>query len=256
MPKSDKYNIVGQQFGYWTVLEEAGFIKNHRVFLCRCVCGKERVLPGASLRSGHTKSCGCKKFENRPDVKDLTGQTIGYWQVLALVERNKYGKKQYLCRCKCGKEKIVSGESLRHGKSKSCGCMGNGRQLLETDLTGQQFGYWTVLGPSKTQNPEMTNRYYHCRCVCGNERDIKALSLVTGQSKSCGCKSGRTEDLTGKQFGYWTVLAKADRSESRKARYLCRCRCGTEKVVEANNLKNGNSRSCGCLRLEALRNRK
>lgn len=30
---------------------------------CRCICGKELPLRGCDLRSGNTKSCGCKKLE-------------------------------------------------------------------------------------------------------------------------------------------------------------------------------------------------
>lgn len=31
----------------------------HTLWRCRCECGKEKVLPVSSVRSGHTKSCGC-----------------------------------------------------------------------------------------------------------------------------------------------------------------------------------------------------
>jgi hypothetical protein len=32
--------------------------------------------------------------------------------------------------------------------------------------------------------------------------------------------------------------------------WLCRCRCGSEKIVEGSNLRSGRSTSCGCLRTE------
>lgn len=56
-------------------------------------------------------------------------------------------------------------------------------------------------------------------------------------------------DLVGQKFGRWTVIERAPRPEgnsSRSAFWLCRCECGTEKVVSGNVLRQGKSQSCGC----------
>jgi hypothetical protein len=50
-------------------------------------------------------------------------------------------------------------------------------------------------------------------------------------------------DLTGQRFGLWTVLAYAG---NHPTKWLCRCDCGSERVVRAGNLKSGISNSCGC----------
>jgi len=53
--------------------------------------------------------------------------------------------------------------------------------------------------------------------------------------------------MIGKTFGRWLVL------EQPKAKHhycLCRCQCGTERTVRANQLVIGRSRSCGCLKKE------
>ena len=57
-------------------------------------------------------------------------------------------------------------------------------------------------------------------------------------------------DLTGQRFNRWTVLAFNGVLSNGHAQFLCRCDCGTERVVTAARLKNGNSKSCGCLRRE------
>src|ERR1035437_607657 len=57
---------------------------------------------------------------------------------------------------------------------------------------------------------------------------------------------GRFEDLTGRTFGRWKVEARAPNSTSRQACWLCKCRCGTKKIVVASNLLRGWSTSCGC----------
>ena len=63
----------------------------------------------------------------------------------------------------------------------------------------------------------------------------------------------RSKDLTGLKFERWTVIERvADRGTSAKPRkcYLCRCDCGIEKIVFAENLTGGKSLSCGCLARE------
>ncbi|HXJ43182.1 MAG TPA: hypothetical protein VNH18_28135 [Bryobacteraceae bacterium] len=56
-------------------------------------------------------------------------------------------------------------------------------------------------------------------------------------------------DLSGQKFHRYTVIKRVRHSE-RKVFYLCRCDCGTERIVQKGNLVNGNSRSCGCLKRE------
>ena len=57
----------------------------------------------------------------RPANRLKPGQTFGHWQVIRFAETEKPGD-YYLCRCICGKEKVVEGGSLRKGTSNSCGC--------------------------------------------------------------------------------------------------------------------------------------
>lgn len=60
-------------------------------------------------------------------VKDLTGQRFGRWIVLNRAEDYISPKghhvAQWHCKCDCGNHRNVLGSTLRHGKSKSCGCL-------------------------------------------------------------------------------------------------------------------------------------
>ena len=64
-----------------------------------------------------------------PKKIDLTGQTINRLVVIREAGRDKGGNVLWLCRClgkngdDCGKEVVVSCDSLRSGKTKSCGCL-------------------------------------------------------------------------------------------------------------------------------------
>ncbi len=51
----------------------------------------------------------------------------------------------------------------------------------------------------------------------------------------------------GEQFGKWTVLDYAEK-RAYATYWLCRCACGTEKIIYQFNLKSGKTLSCGCSR--------
>lgn len=56
-------------------------------------------------------------------------------------------------------------------------------------------------------------------------------------------------DLSGKKFGKLTVIKRTENTFSKGrsyVNYLCVCDCGKEKIVKAENLRSGNTKSCGC----------
>lgn len=56
-------------------------------------------------------------------IIDMTGQTYGDLKVLRQEGRDSRGKPMWLCEClNCGKQRSLSGYSLRVGDTKSCGC--------------------------------------------------------------------------------------------------------------------------------------
>lgn len=59
-------------------------------------------------------------------------------------------------------------------------------------------------------------------------------------------------DLTGQRFGRLTVI-RYDHAEHDGAHWLCKCDCGTEKVIAGYLLRNGATKSCGCLKSDASR---
>lgn len=59
-------------------------------------------------------------------------------------------------------------------------------------------------------------------------------------------------DLTGKRFGRIVALRKSE-NEHGKSVWLCQCDCGNTKVITQASLRNGDTKSCGCLRIETMR---
>lgn len=58
----------------------------------------------------------------------------------------------------------------------------------------------------------------------------------------------------GERFGRLTLLEQVGTELCGNARWRVRCDCGVEFEVAGNNLRNGHTRSCGCLRIEMLKN--
>lgn len=54
-----------------------------------------------------------------------------------------------------------------------------------SDITGNVYNRWTVLGFSHIDAHKKT--MWLCECVCGVRRAVYRGSLVMGKSKSCGC---------------------------------------------------------------------
>ena len=53
----------------------------------------------------------------------LTGQIFGRWTVSEQDGVDKDGSTKWLCECQCGIIRVVSGHSLKRGRSSSCGCL-------------------------------------------------------------------------------------------------------------------------------------
>ena len=65
------------------------------------------------------------------------------------------------------------------------------------------------------------------------------------------------EDLTGKRFNMLTVIKQAPDyicpDGRKRSRWYCKCDCGNEDIiVYGSSLKNGNTKSCGCIRTNLI----
>lgn len=118
-------DLEGKTFGRLLVVEFSHIAKDHRsMWKCKCTCGNTCIISGHSLKSGHTKSCGCLAKENRAKgavksmLVDLTGEKFG-----RLVAEKYLGNQIYLCKCDCGNHVEVLRTNLKSGATSSCGCI-------------------------------------------------------------------------------------------------------------------------------------
>lgn len=71
---------IGTKYTRWLVIGEPTFIeqKQRRVsaVMCRCDCGKERLVRCNKLLSGSSKSCGCLSEDNRRNTIDMFWEQV------------------------------------------------------------------------------------------------------------------------------------------------------------------------------------
>lgn len=60
-------------------------------------------------------------------------------------------------------------------------------------------------------------------------------------------RGGNFKDISGMKFGKLTAVSPVASNRHGKVRWLCRCECGGTREVLGNHLRNGSTKSCGCL---------
>lgn len=176
---------------------------------------------------------------------------------------DKYRNALWECECDCGNKIVVKGTLLTTGKVVSCGQCNNKYNFddpqkteISSSLVGKRFGRLLVL-EEKTEiekneetEEEIKKDVVRCRCDCGNEINVSRASLLSGNTKSCGCLHkdklngslfNLKVDRIGKRYGLLTVLSY----DTDKKMWKCQCDCGNITYIKRFN---GNTRSCGCLK--------
>lgn len=160
--------------------------------------------------------CKLMNVPRNSRLKDMTGDVCGFWTVLGFAGRDCRRNRLWLCRCACGKEKVVGGQHLRMGASKSCGC--KSAEFAKEKISGKNHYLWmggannlgslawcsARISSSKdkrkkwapiTSTPEEVQLLWlkspgKCH-VCGVEPDIRKLHLdhdhATGKARGFLC---------------------------------------------------------------------
>jgi hypothetical protein len=66
-------------------------------------------------------------------------------------------------------------------------------------------------------------------------------------TRFCYARQMKAIDRTGQVYGRLTVVRRIDNDKYGAVRWLCSCTCGQEIETWSNNLRSGNTTSCGCL---------
>jgi len=154
---------------------------------------------------------------------DLTGKRFERWIVLnRSIEQKSGGHCSWHCLCDCGKERLVSGASLRNGRSKSCGCR---TKEIVRKLHQIEFG----LSAKRRAFQPMKNRYkkHHL------EFDITFDKFLELSAKPCHyCGIERSNKCTGLNGDFlYNGLDRVDNSKGYLVTNVVPCcdQCNTAK---------------------------
>jgi hypothetical protein len=126
---------------------------------------------------------------------DITKQKFGKLTAIKRVYPNgKRGEPRWLCKCDCGKEKVIYGENLKSNKIKSCGC-------LRKEITS----YKTRLIP-KTSNIQRLIYVYKIgakkRGLDFNLTEKQFAELTQRDCYYCGAKPNNIDKHRKKEYVY------------------------------------------------------
>ena len=125
--------------------------------------------------------------------------------------------------------------------------------MKSLDLTGQKFQLLTIIKRSPSKDGKAT--YWLAKCACGGEKIARASEFKRGSFISCGCLLRQEkDDISGHRFGRLIAIESIG-SVRRRRIWRCACDCGSVTEVTKENLKSGNTVSCGCHNDEVRRTR-
>lgn len=118
---------IGSKHNLLTILGEADPVNARSAYLCRCACGCEKIIQSRNILSERVKSCGCLRALHGSmhmglEYKSYIGKRFDRLIVLEYSFAKSKRCAHLICRCDCGKEKIISARKLHQGQAKSCGC--------------------------------------------------------------------------------------------------------------------------------------
>lgn len=129
------------------------------------------------------------------------------------------------------------------------------RRINVESYIGKTFEKLTVVGATNKEGSGTT--YLVADCSCG-AKGVLVLPYQLGKGKkSCGCAKlkptirNEKYNLIGRVFTNLTVIGLHTESRQNKQgsqrQWVCQCKCGNTHLSISDHLKNGYTKSCGCL---------
>ena len=186
---SKRKDLTGKKYGKLLVLSRGPNAEDKRKTtrwwcICDCNLDKKILVRNEKLKRDNP-SCGCTR------INDLTNKRFGKLFVIERAENNKEGSARWLCKCDCGKTKIITGKRLNAKKdpTRSCGCLASERRT--EDFTNKIFGALTaknfISGEGRRGSKNERRGVWVCECICGKKVERKPQQLKEARDRlSCG----------------------------------------------------------------------
>lgn len=114
------------------------------------------------------------------------------------------------------------------------------------DFTNQKFGDYVL-------TKYLGNQTWEAQCEkCGLVRTYKTPNIKIGESGKGICTCSASGIKIGDRFGRLVIKYRdISKAGSGRVYWVCECDCGNIISIAGKSLKDGNTRSCGCLNNEA-----
>lgn len=198
-----------------------------------------------------TGKCNCSK--------SIIGQKFGKLTVISYEEKERASNGGLICKCQCdcGNIHYVEKGKLLQKQCQSCGC------LTKINIAGQRFGRLVAINDSGLRDNN-GNCLWHCKCDCGNEKNISLSSLKNGSTTSCGCLhkekfyemlanldyeaigEKNSKDYSNQIIKGVKIISKTHRKTHNGWYWNCECPyCGD--IFQARPCALKENQSCGCV---------
>lgn len=118
-------------------------------------------------------------MSGRPAI-DLTGKRFGRWTVLGRIAAAPGRTPIWNARCDCGTEAALPSDSLRYGRSQSCGCA---KAAAQAKWACPRCGETKPVGVFPLRG---SRRMYCAPCV--DAREAERAAVTDGSRRCCRCK--------------------------------------------------------------------
>lgn len=141
--------------------------------------------------------------------RDLTGEKFNMLTVIErdpqdyIYPRSGRHEPRWICECSCPEHNRISviQHNLLNGHAYSCGCA---NKNSFKDITGQTFGYLTVIERAEDYITPKGDREVQWLCECNSpyhknpvKTIVRGAQLRSGHTKSCGCLIVATATIHG-----------------------------------------------------------
>lgn len=185
---SKKVYTIGKKYNKLFVLKEVGHDKhNHILYLCRCDCGKKKILVGSDVRCGAVRSCGCLMLsEERAKRSTIHGQT-----------NTRFYQTWITMRQRCNNPKV---KDFKNYGGRGIKCLWKSFEEFYKDMHKEYISHIKKYGKNQTSIDRINNDGHYCKKNCRwatykiQRRNSRRLNLIThkGQTK---CLSAWAEEL-------------------------------------------------------------
>lgn len=118
------------------------------------------------------------------------------------------------------------------------------------DFTGKTINGILIKYPVNESGGSGKHKKWVCECPqCHKEYITQSNHIKTNISSVCAeCSRVHREDLSGQKYGHLTVDFMINPGKYKRTKCSCTCDCGsTGVIVQANHIKDGSIKSCGCM---------